>query len=174
MHKSIFVATGAVALAGAVMPVAGVFATIDPSTATTNISVSVTATDSISTGGDVTFAALSLGSDGTKTDSKTQTVSVDWHDNKAYTITYAGADLTATGNSTRITPTTSAVDAGDNQWGLADGSVKLAANGGTLVASSTSKGNGQTKTLTYSVKIADSLEAGSYSGSITYTLAAAS
>ena len=174
MKKSIKIATlGVAALGFAAMPVLGASAAIDPSSATTQLTLEVTATDSISSTAAVNLGTIALGTDTDK--SATGTVSVNWHDAKKYDVTYAGSSLTATGGNTPFAATTSAIAPTAQQWGLSKdgGSAWLSAASGSLLSNVATKGNDQLTTITYKAVANDSTEAGSYSGNIVYTLAQA-
>ena len=161
MKKSIKIATlGVAALGFAAMPVLGASAAM---TGDATVNVNVTSTDGITvpSPADINIALPTLTGSSTAAN-----VVVNWHQAGNYKVTYTGTDLSNDTTSAKIAAGTAA--AGDNEYDING----KAAKSGTLVEKQSTKGATLNHEVVYNAKITDQTPAVTYSGTVTYTLAA--
>ena len=174
MKKSI-IAAGAASVALAAMPVLGVFAIED--------SISVTVSDycvfQSSSADDAYSDTVAAGAlKEFSTDAHPMVVACT----KAYTITPTMTSLTATGldASTAIAYSATAATAGSQTWSAAytlsgDHTGSAAITSGTAISgTATTSTAGDTYTVAYKVGLSNAQPAGTYSGTATYVIQAAS
>ncbi len=184
MKKSLIAGASALALGMAVIPAAGVFAA-DITTMTDEITVTISGSCTFNAGGTEYTKAMEANKLETV---GTTAMKVTCNNAKGYAVTGTFTDLTGpekktTGNE-KITYSTTAATAGSGTWsatvtptvgGVAQDATQPAASNGAIISSTTmTPAAGDSASIVYKVGTTNNQAAGSYEGTATYTLTAAS
>ena len=187
MKKSLIAGASVMALAGAVMPMAGVFAADDPATqaATDTIQVTVDATCTFTAGsGTATYTASGTNQSGkvnpSLSSSNVHNFTVFCNNNAGYGVTAVATALTASNITDDFdyvgTLPTSGADGAWNAAIAGTGVKGQLPDGGTsttiIERTEASGASGESFTSTYTAWIGTETPAGTYQGTIGYTLAA--
>ena len=187
MKKSI-IAAGAASVALAAMPIVGVFA-VDDQSATDTINVTVEASCTFSAGGDnVAYSATGTNASGVvnpvNNSSNVHSFTVFCNQNSGYTVSAEATALSASGITDVFAYAATLPSSTDGAWHAqfaADAGntntltvTQLPAGGAetTIISSNqASAAAGETWTATYTAYIGTETPAGTYTGTIDYTLA---
>ncbi len=183
MKKLAIAGASVVALAGAAMPMVGVFADDDRSV-TDTINVTVDASCAFTQGGDNgTYEAN--GANGASVQPKTNntnvhTFTVFCNTNSGYKVSATAHDLTQSGVTDKFDYSATLPSGADSGWNAAIGKTTQSLTIAQLTAADTptdivtlgaaSVTGGETFTATYSAYIGTETPAGTYTGTIEYTL----
>ena len=187
MKKSLIAGASVMALAGAVMPMAGVFATDADQQATDTIQVTISPSCTFTTGsGTATYSASGTNASGTvqpkSGNTNVHSFTVFCNNNGGYTVSATAQNLNtspAIDDKFTYTNDTQTFTGVDSLWnatiagtGLKD-QIAAADTAATIIErTQASATGGESFTATYSAYIGTETPAGVYSGTIAYTLAA--